>query len=99
MNSLVAEARKAPAASNAELAKALGVTPSYVSQLLAEGRKTGRLARRNGKLAVGGTRSGNKTGTKRRKSPTARRRQRAGIARKPRPRRRQVSTRAGSSRA
>jgi hypothetical protein len=99
MNSLVAEARKTPAASNAELAKALGVTPSYVSQLLAEGRKTGRVARRNGKLAVGGTRRGNKTGTKPRKSPTARRRQPAGIARKPRPPRRQASTTAGPSRA
>lgn len=37
MNSLINAARKAPGAGNAELAKRLGVTPSYISQLLAEG--------------------------------------------------------------
>jgi CRP-like cAMP-binding protein len=59
MNSLAAQARKAPEATNAELAKALKVTPSYISQLLAEGRKTGLIARRSGKLVVRGAGTNN----------------------------------------
>jgi hypothetical protein len=57
MDSLANQARKAAGASNAELAKALGVTPSYISQLLAEGKRTGRVFRRKGKLIVGKTKA------------------------------------------
>jgi hypothetical protein len=98
MSSLVAEARRAPGASNAELAKALGVTPSYVSQLLAEGKKTGRLSRRKGKLVVGGAGGGKGTGTKRRRSSTARR-QRGAKGKRATTSRRQAGTKAGSPRS
>ena len=90
MNSLVAEARKAPTATNAALAKALGVTPSYTSQLLAEGRKTGRIARRNGKLVVGRA-SGTNAGTKRRQKATSRSRRASKRAQGASPRRRKAS--------
>jgi hypothetical protein len=92
MQALATQARKTPGASNAELARALGVTPSYISQLLTAGKKTGRVARRNGKLVVqgadavsprkqGGNRSSKRRGLgspRAKAAPAARRKKSAG---------------------
>lgn len=96
MKSLIAQARKAPGSSNAELAKALGVTPSYVSQLLAEGRKTGRVQRRNGKLVIAS--AGGRSGGANRRKPTSRRPARASAQRGRAPRRRKQGSGRGASR-
>jgi hypothetical protein len=90
MRALAAQARKTPGASNAELAGALGVTPSYISQLLSAGKKTRAVARRNGKLVgqaadaasprkQGGNRSskGRRSGSPRTKAAAARRKKSA----------------------
>jgi hypothetical protein len=92
MQALAAQARKTPGASNPELARALGVTPSYISQLLTAGKNTGGVARRNGKLVVqsadaasprkqGGTRSTKWRGpgsSRAKAAPAARRKKTAG---------------------
>ena len=72
MEALVAQARKTPAATNSELAKVLSVSSSRISQLLTEGRKTGRLSRRDGTLIVGNT-TGKSAGTQRGKKSSRKR--------------------------